>query len=100
MYTLNITFKVEHNVFDDWYNWMREDFINGFHTLQDIENTQLNRLLGHDDEHGVTAVLQVVFLSEDELRKYLDNYQDEFARKVSERWGERVVFFQTAMKKI
>ncbi|HRN72188.1 MAG TPA: DUF4286 family protein [Ginsengibacter sp.] len=100
MYTLNMTFKVEHDIYPEWKEWMDAEFIPAFLSLGDIAHTQLHQLMGHDDEQGTTMVLQVGFRTEGELRRYLDNFQSEFHGKVFDLWGEKAVFFQTVMKQI
>lgn len=100
MYTVNITFKVEHPQFESWKEWMNKEFSNEFFSACKPVFRQLHQLLGHDDVHGTTAVLQIGFDSEELLGNYLTLCQGVMAEKIVERWGETVLFFQTILKKV
>ncbi len=100
MYTVNITFKVDHQVFDEWLLWMQNTWIPLVTSLNGKGETSLSKLLGHDDEGGVTLVFQLFLPSRGLLNSYLEIRQSKLHNLIAEKWGEDVLFFQTVLERI
>lgn len=100
MYTVNITFKIAHKVLDSWIVWMKKEWIPMLVKNDEKVNYRINKLLGHDDEDGVTVVFQLSLPSRGYLNRYLELHQAAFHKDISEKWGEDVLFFQTLLEEI
>lgn len=100
MYTVNITFKVSHTVYDAWLAWMQETWIPMLFPGDDKADHRLSRLLGHPDEDGVTVVFQMFLPSRGFLNQYLEIRQQKLHKNISDKWGEHVLFFQTVLEEI
>lgn len=100
MYIVNITFKVPHELYDEWLTWMQSTWRS--YIVESSEKTvhQLHRLLGHDDEHGITMVFQLHFASRALLDNYLGNREAAIHQSLRDKWGESVLFFQTVLERV
>lgn len=100
MYTVNITFKVDHDIADAWTEWMKVDALPKLSADCDGAACHLHALLGHDDEEGTTFVLQLLLSGEQALNDYQANQQRDLHDAIAVRWGEKCLFFQTVLKRI
>lgn len=100
MYTLNISFKVDHEIENDWLDWMKGNWLMKVSQSLEGSSYQLHSLIGHDDEQGKNFVLQYYVESSDLLNKYLRDDQSDLQQQIITRWGDRAVFFQTILKKV
>lgn len=100
MYTINITFKTDHDSYEEWLTWMNREWLPQMRESCDGAAFQLHKLLGHDDEEGTTSVLQIYIPSRAILNSYLINKQNSLQQQIAQRWGTKVLFFQTILEKI
>lgn len=100
MYTINITFKVPHDIYDEWIIWMQQTWQPKIFESIDEADLQIHKLLGHDDEHGATAVCQLRLSSRAMLNQYLENKEAYLQQYIVDKWGESVLFFRTILERI
>ncbi len=100
MFTINISFKVEHSAVEDWKEWIKQKALPQIIQNTDAENWQLHALLGHGDEHGETFVVQFLITDKDRLNNYLQNYQQRLHAAIRGEWGDKVLFFETVLQKL
>lgn len=100
MYTLNITFKVDYTIESDWLDWMQDGFLTEFALACGYDDFRLHSLVGHDDEDGRTFVLQMYIPEAEALDQYLEKQQQSVHQRIVTRWGDRVLFFQTVLKRV
>lgn len=98
MYTINISFKIEHPIADEWVAWIMKIFIPGIKE-SGFSNCSLSSVIGHDDEFGATYVVQFNIRTEEKLTEYHDKLQHKFHQQLIHKWGERALFFETTLKK-
>lgn len=98
MILYNITIKIEQAVHEEWLQWMTDTFVPAYLDTGLFTEYKFCRILGDDDEHGITYALQ--FLSPD-LSSF-QIYQQLHARRLqnlhAERYPDRYVSFRTLME--
>ena len=98
MILYNITIKIEQSVHNEWLMWMQQIHIPAYLATGLFIEYKFCRILGDEDEHGVTYALQ--FLSNDLAsfqiyqQLHAKRLQDQHAR----RYPERYVSFRTLME--
>ncbi len=100
MYTINITFKVPLEIYDEWLSWMQRSWQPLLSETIDNTGFQTHRLLGHDDEHGITTVFQLQLPSRAILNQYLENKEAALQQHIIDKWGENVLFFRTILERL
>lgn len=97
MIIYNVTVSVDHEIADDWLNWMRSKHIpDVMATGMFIENRLLRVLTGENS--GSTFAVQYTC----ESHERLENYQTEFAPALQkehlQRYGDKAVAFRTVLE--
>lgn len=100
MYTINFSFKIEHEIFDDFQEWLQNDFISETIKENHFSGFHLFKLLGHDDEHGKTLVLQLIVSSRAILNSFIENRESALKNHIVEKWGDHVMFFQSVLERV
>jgi hypothetical protein len=57
-------------------------------------------LIEHDDEEGKTFVTQLHLSSLENYDKFMKDYDDDFRKKATDKWGDLFISFRTILKKI
>lgn len=99
MYSINYSFKIDHSVLDDFLSWLQDDFIQKVINENHFSGHHLFKLLGHDDEHGTTMVIQFQADSRAILNAFIQK-QQQVNNLLAENWQERVLFFHTILERI
>lgn len=97
MIIYNVTVSVDHEIADDWLNWMRSKHIpDVMATGMFIENRLLRVVTGENS--GSTFAVQYTCKSHERL----ENYQTEFAPALQkdhlQRYGDKAVAFRTVLE--
>lgn len=100
MLIFNTTLKVEHDIHDEWLEWMKQVHIPAFMKTGKFIDQRMCRLLGVDESDGLTYSLQ---LSVPDMRSF-HKFQEEDAyhlQKVRyERYASKILTFSTLMEKV
>lgn len=98
MILYNITIKIEEAVHADWTQWMQKTLIPAYINTGLFTEYKFCRILGDEDEHGVTYALQLL---SDDLKTF-QIYQQLHAKRLqnmlSERYPNKYVTFRTLME--
>ena len=100
MYTVNITFKVPHDLYGEWIEWMQKEWQPKASESCAASGFQLLKLLGHDDEHGATVVFQMHLPSRALLNSYHEVREGALQQLMKDKWGNNILSFQTVLEQI
>ncbi len=97
LYLLNETYKVDHDVHDEWKEWVYTDYIPSCSDAGNFLQYRLSRMMFVDDTDGFTYSLQ--FLSPDEttLNNYLQKQMPEQQKNIHDKYGDKVVIYTSVM---
>jgi hypothetical protein len=98
MIVYNQTMKVEHSIHDAWLKWQKEEHIPGIISSGHFTGYTFFRLLDHDEQEGLTYVIQFFSSSAAAYKKFNEEFTYLLQRKAYEKWGNRVVSFNTVME--
>ena len=98
MILYNITFKIEHPIQDDWVRWMKIAYIPKMMDTGKFIEHKLCRVLGVDEEDGVTYALQ--FLCPNMVTYQLFQEKDAYSiqKEHAIKYQNQYVSFSTIMK--
>lgn len=93
----NVTIKVEHEVKNEWLKWMKEVHLQDMLKTGKFLSYRMMKLLGHDDEDGVTYGIQYVCERMEELKEYQAEYAAELQAAHASRFKDKYIAFRTIM---
>lgn len=98
MIVYNITNKVQHNIEAEWLRWQQEEHIPDIMQSGQFEDYRILRLLDHDDEEGVTYIVQYTAKSMKEYERYINEYAPPLREKAMKKWSNQFIAFRTVME--
>jgi len=97
MIIYNVTVSVDHEIADDWLNWMRSKHIpDVMATRMFIENRLLRVVTGENS--GSTFAVQYTCESHEMLEKYQTEFAPALQKDHLQRYGEKAVAFRTVLE--
>lgn len=100
MILYNVTIKIDHDVHLDWMWWMKQIHIPDVMRTGYFTEYKLCRILGDDDEQGVTYAVQYFSPDMAAFKAYQDEHAPRLQREVAERFPNKYVAFRTLMQVI
>ena len=100
MYTLNITTKVDHDIYQAWLAWQKEENIPAIMETGCFRSYQFHQLLEQDESEGKTFVLQLVAETKEKYLSFLNIFADSFQKSNFNTWGENYFEFQSLLQNI
>lgn len=98
MYILNTTFHVDNRVRRDFLDWARKVYMPAAIDTGLFGSARLLRVLTDTDSEGVSFALQMDCESISEARRWHDETATLLRDDMSQRWGDKVLFFTTYLK--
>jgi hypothetical protein len=98
MIVYNLTIQVEGSMAHDWLNWQKAEHIPETMHTGLFEDYKIYRLLEPDDQQGPTYTIQYFASSEENYRKYLDEFAPLLRQKAFARWGNKFIAHRTLME--
>ncbi len=99
MILFNITMKIDHDVHNDFLQWIR-----GEHTGDRLEGTvmasRLYRLTGVDVRDGITYCLQHYFRDNEAYNQHVISGDLAFREDLSGRYGDKLVVFSSVLAEV
>ena len=98
MIIYNVTVKVDSDVNDDWLEWMLK------HHILDVMKTglfidyRISRLIGLDEEDGISYSIQYSLESVDKLNRYFEHFAPGLQEDHSSRFKDKFVAYRTVME--
>lgn len=100
MFIYNVTIKVAHAIEKDWIQWMLEEHLKDMLATGKFLSYQFNKLLDHDDEEGVTYIVQYKCSDKAAYESYIEENSEHLRAKGYEKFGNQFIAFRTIMEVI
>ena len=97
MIVYNITTQIDHDAHEDWLVFMRRDWIPLALETGHFDDYRLCRLLGVDEETGLTYTLQFTVGSRTSFDIYMEKHATRMQQMHHRLWKGRTVIFRTIM---
>lgn len=97
MIIYNITTKVEHQSHAEWVKWIEASYVPHVMESGYFEGYKLARLLGVDEEDGVTYALQFTLANRTTFQLYQQKKALEHQTMLRTRYGERALSFRSVL---
>ena len=94
MILYNTTFKVDLDAINAFKHFVETYF------PEDILNKELYQLLNDDNTDGITYCLQFIFDDAGTFNTHIAVHDAEFKSKITNAFGEKVLFFSSVLKKV
>lgn len=98
MILYNVTIKINHDVEQEWLQWMKEEHMPELMGTGLFAEAKLFRLLEVDESDGITYAAQYFCKSMEEYDRYISGYSADMRAKGLERFGDKFVAFRTIME--
>lgn len=98
MIIYNITTKIEHNIHQEWLQWMQQAYIPHLMDSGFFENYQLARLLGVDESDGPTYALQLSVANRTTFNLYQQKMALGHQKMLQSRYGESALSFRSVLE--
>ena len=100
MIIYNVTVKVEHEIRDEWIDWMRSIHIPDVMKTGYFEEYRFCRLLDQDETDGFTYAIQYLAANRKNLENYWEREAPRLQNEHTERYKDRFVAFRTLLEVI
>jgi len=98
MIKYNVTAKIDHTIHELWLEWMLETHIPEVMQSHCFEKWSLNRLLGIDEQDGVTYAVQYHCPSAEKLQFYQDNFATALQADYKKKFAGKYVVFRSLLE--
>ena len=98
MILYNVTYKVEHQVHADWLKFMQFDYIPATMATNVFEEYKIARLLGVDEEDGITYAVQFLASSMEAYRLFHQHHALSLSKRLQASYAGKYVSFATIMR--
>lgn len=98
MILYNITYKVEHQVHADWLKFMQFEYIPATMATDVFEEYKMARLLGVDEEDGITYAVQFLASSMEAYRIFQQRHALALSKLLQQSYAGKYVAFTTIMR--
>lgn len=99
MIVYNVTVKVDNEVHDDWFKWMKEQHIPDVMKTGLFASNNMMKVLV-DDEDGVTYSIQYRTTSWENLKEYQDKHATGLQKEHTEKYAGKFVAFRTLLEEV
>jgi hypothetical protein len=98
MLIYNVTVKVESAIAANWLQWMQQEHIPEVMQTACFTEYKIARLLEVDDTEGPTYAIQYSAPDYLAYATYIDRHSSGLRKKVTDKWGNRLIAFRTLME--
>lgn len=100
MILYNTTFIVEHEVHDDWFEWLKAEHINDYLKSNCFIGARLGKITSHVEPGAVSYSLQLFVNDELTLDQFKNNFLSEIKQKSLQKYATKVLSFESEMQHI
>jgi hypothetical protein len=94
----NVTVKIESSSHEDWLEWMKTVHVPDVMATGYFITYKITRIIGDDDEHGITFATQYVAKDMDAFQTYQSQHAKRLQKDHSDRYANKYVAFRTLMQ--
>jgi hypothetical protein len=98
MIVYNVTIKVEHQIADEWLNWLKEEHIPDMKSTGCFFEAVIFRLMDTDESDGITFAVQYHAIDHNAYKRYLKEFSTALRNKSKEKWQNRIVAFRSVLE--
>lgn len=98
MILYNVTAKVDLAKHEDWLAWMKDKHINDVIKTGCFTSCRMSRLLGQNEDDGITYSIQYLSPSMKDFHRYQAHHASALQKDHTERYGEAVLAFRSMME--
>ena len=98
MILYNVTVKINTEVHDDWLHWMKTIHIPDVMNTQLFKAYQIARVLGQDEEDGITYAIQYSCPDMKTLQQYSTQHAPALQKEHTKRYEGKFVAFRTLLE--
>lgn len=96
----NVTIKVEDAIANEWLIWMMNEHIPAIMHTNCFIDFKVVKLIDVDESEGPTYAIQYSANDSTTYKRYMTEYAAHMNRLLMQKWGQQLVFFETAMQVI
>ena len=96
----NITVLIDHQVHDEWKEWMVQQHIPQVMDTKCFESWRMSRILGADESQGINYAIQYIAPSMQVFIQYRDQHATKLQQEHKNQFGKYYVAFRTLMEAI
>jgi len=100
MILYNVTVKVMTKFREDWEKWMRDTHIPDVMNTECFVEYKMSRILGEEENEGVTFAIQYLSPSMEKFREYQEKHVKRLQADHTEKYKGKYVAFRTLMEVI
>ena len=94
----NVTVKVDEAIHLEWLDWMKQKHIPDVMRTGCFESYRIMRILGDDNEHGVTFAMQYISPDKEAFKTYQKEFAKTFQQEHADTFKDRYAAFRTLMQ--
>ena len=94
----NVTIKVDGTIADNWLIWLLHEHIPAIMSTQCFTSYKVVKLMDMDETEGPTYAIQYSAKDIADYTRYRTEYAADMYRQLVQKWGQQVVWFETAMQ--
>jgi len=98
MIIYNVTVKINPETHDEWLNWMKTVHIPDVMNTGHFKSNQIARVLGQNEDDGITYAIQYICENMQTLHQYTINSAPALQKKHTERYDGKFVAFRTLLE--
>ncbi len=100
MILYNTTFIVEHEVHDDWFEWLKAEHINDYLKSNCFIGARLGKITSHVEPGATSYSLQLFVNDELTLDQFKNNFLSDIKQKSLQKYATKVLSFESEMQHI
>jgi hypothetical protein len=94
----NVTVKIDKEIHKEWLDWMLSKHIPDVMKTECFETFKVTKILGDDDEYGVSFAIQYIAPNMDTFQDYQLKHAPVLQQEHSDRYMNRYAAFRTMME--
>lgn len=98
MILYNVTVKIEPDIKEEWLQWMKDKHIPDVMATGHFTHYRICKLMEHNDEEGITFVIQYMSSSAAHYNKYIEVHAPRLQQEHNQKFKDRFVAFRTVME--
>ncbi len=100
MIIYNVTININHDVHDQWFNWMKNSHIPEVLKTGLFKYHRILKVLGDEDSGGVTYSVQYYCENMVDYKSYEKNHAPQLQKKHTDKYKDKFVAFRTLLEVI
>lgn len=98
MIIYNVTVSIDHNVHDNWLEWMKQVHIPDVMATGAFLENKISKVLADQDEGGITYAIQYICKDMDTYERYQKEHAPRLQQEHSARYEGKFAAFRTLLE--